>query len=166
MELSAELRKLCGRIKLLVLDCDGVLTDGRLYFTERGEEMKVFDVRDGYGLVLWLRAGFRSGIISGRNSPIVDARAKDLGVDLVWQGREDKVAAFNELLAAAGAEAAETAFMGDDILDIPVMKLAGLALAPADAHDSARSAADHVTSARGGRGAVREVTDLLLESKN
>lgn len=165
MELKPELFERCRGVKLLVLDCDGVLTDGRLYFTERGEEMKIFDVRDGYGLVLWHRAGFRSGIISGRSSPIVDTRAKDVGIEFILQGREDKSAAFDELLSSAGAHADETAYIGDDALDVPVMEVVRLAIAPADAHTTAREAAHYVTSAPGGRGVVREVTDLLLASK-
>jgi 3-deoxy-D-manno-octulosonate 8-phosphate phosphatase (KDO 8-P phosphatase) len=165
MEVSPDVAERFRRIKLLVLDCDGVLTDGRLYFTERGEEMKVFDVRDGFGLVMWHRAGFRSAIISGRDSSIVSIRAADLGIELVWQGREDKAAAFDELIVSAGVEASETAYIGDDVLDVPVMRLAGLAIAPADAHESARSVAHYITKLYGGRGAVREVADLLLQFK-
>src|SRR5687767_11271443 len=97
-------------IKLLLMDCDGVLTDGRLYFSETGEALKVFDVRDGYGLTLWHKAGFRSGIISGRKSPIVEKRARDLGIEFVWQGREDKPSAFDELLADAEVAPDEIAF--------------------------------------------------------
>ena len=165
MELSPDLAERLRRITLLILDCDGVLTDGRLYFTERGEEMKVFDVRDGYGLVLWQRAGFRTGIISGRKSPVLGIRAKDLGIEFIWQSREDKETAFRELLAAARCEPGEACYMGDDLLDVPVLELAGLSIAPADAHISARNAAHYVTAAKGGRGAVREVTDLLLSAK-
>src|SRR6187399_1411188 len=134
MELSGALTDRLSRVTLLILDCDGVLTDGRLYFTERGEEMKVFDVRDGYGLVLWHRAGFRSGIISGRKSPILNSRADDLGIEFVWQSREDKETAFREVLAAAGCEPVETAYVGDDLIDVPVLEMAGFSVAPADAH--------------------------------
>src|SRR4051812_21848301 len=110
----SDLKTRAARVKLLILDCDGVLTDGRLYFTERGEEMKVFHVRDGYGLALWHKAGHRSGIISGRNSPIVVQRARELGIEFVVQGREDKVACFHEMITLAGVQADETAYMGDD----------------------------------------------------
>ena len=162
MEPSQDLIDRCRRIRLLVLDCDGVLTDGSLYFTERGEEIKVFNVRDGYGLVQWHRAGFRSAIISGRNSRVVDARARDLGIEFVIQGREDKVSAFHELAIISGITAAETAFVGDDTLDIPLMQLAGIGFTVADAHSEVIAAADYVTVGNGGRGAVREIVDLLL----
>jgi len=157
--------RVARKVKLLIMDCDGVLTDGRLYFGPTGEELKVFFVRDGQGIVDWHRAGFRSGIISGRSSPIVETRFRQLGVEFIVQGCDDKVAAFHEMLVAAGMTAAETAFIGDDIVDVGVMELAGLAVAVADAHKTAEAAANHVTKARGGKGAVREVIDLLLASK-
>jgi 3-deoxy-D-manno-octulosonate 8-phosphate phosphatase (KDO 8-P phosphatase) len=150
------------RIKLLIMDVDGVLTDGRLYFTEQGETIKVFDVRDGLGLQNFHDAGFRSGVISGRESPMVDMRLKQLGVEFIWQGRDDKVPAFHEMIAAAGVEPEQAAFMGDDTLDAVVFPLVGLAVAVADAHDSAKAAAHFTTSHKGGRGAVRELTDLII----
>lgn len=161
MDLSEKAR----RVRLLIMDCDGVLTDGRLYVSASGEDMKVFHVRDGQGLVTWHKAGFRSAIISGRNSPIVELRARELGIEFTVQNCHDKVAAFNEILVAAGVRAEETAFIGDDTPDVDIMKLAGLGVAVNDAHDDARSAADHVTSARGGQGAVRELIDLLLAAQ-
>ena len=150
------------RIKLLIMDVDGVLTDGRLYFTEQGETIKVFDVRDGLGLQNFHDAGFRSGVISGRNSPMVDLRLKQLGVEFIWQGRDDKITAFNELIAAAKVDADQVAFIGDDTVDVPIFPLVGLAVAVADAHDSAKAAAHFITSHKGGRGAVRELTDLII----
>jgi 3-deoxy-D-manno-octulosonate 8-phosphate phosphatase (KDO 8-P phosphatase) len=147
------------------MDCDGVLTDGRLYFSEHGEALKVFDVRDGYGLTLWHKAGFRSGIISGRRSPIVEKRARDLGIEFVWLGREDKAAAFDELLAAANVTAAEVAFIADDTIDLPLFSMVGLAVAVGDAHVEAQAGAQYTTKAHGGRGAVRELIDLLLHAK-
>ena len=147
------------------MDCDGVLTDGRLYFSETGESLKVFDVRDGYGLTLWHNAGFRSGIISGRDSPIVAKRARDLGIEFVWQGREEKVAAFEELVAAAKVPRDEIAFIADDTIDLPLFPLVGFSAAVGDAHNDVTAAASLVTRARGGRGAVRELIDLLLDSK-
>jgi len=149
-------------IQLLLMDCDGVLTDGRLYFSKDGEELKVFDARDGQGLVLWHAASFRSGIISGRNSPILEMRAKQLGVEFIYQGRKEKVSAFRELIAAAGVSAEEVAFIGDDTPDAEVFPFVGLAVAVADAHESVRSAAHYVTRSSGGRGAVRELIDMLL----
>jgi 3-deoxy-D-manno-octulosonate 8-phosphate phosphatase (KDO 8-P phosphatase) len=147
------------------MDCDGVLTDGRLYFGPGGEELKAFYVRDGQGLVDWHAAGFRCGIISGRNSPIVEMRARQLGVEFIYQGRNDKVAALNELILEAGALREEVAFVGDDTPDAEVFPFVGLAIAVADAHGRVRDAAHFVTKAHGGLGAVREVIDLLLAAK-
>lgn len=152
-------------IKLLILDVDGVLTDGRLYYGPDGEVMKVFDVRDGYGLKQWHDSGGRSAIISGRYSKIVATRAAELGITYVYQGRDDKAAAFRELLTEADASADECCFVGDDSLDVPVMQEVRLAVAIADAHDDARRAAHRVTGRGGGRGAVREVTDLLIKAR-
>jgi 3-deoxy-D-manno-octulosonate 8-phosphate phosphatase (KDO 8-P phosphatase) len=157
-----DLNKRARRVKLLVMDCDGVLTNGRLYFGPTGEELKVFHVRDGQGLNYWHAAGFRSAIISGRNSPIVEQRAKELGIEFVLQGRDDKVAAFHELIAVAGVTDEETAFIGDDVPDAELMPLVGLAVAVGDAMPEAKHAAHHVTKKKGGRGAVRELIDLLL----
>ncbi len=164
-DLSPEIRSRAKNIKLLLMDCDGVLTDGRLYFGPGGEDLKVFHVRDGQGVVDWHNAGFRSGIISGRSSPLVDVRARNLGIEFVWQGRSDKGAAFNEIVAAAGANAAEVAYIGDDSPDIEVFPLVGLAVAVADAHVSVRNAAQYITEHKGGQGAVRELIDLMIASK-
>lgn len=164
-QISPEVLARARKIKLLLMDCDGVLTDGRLYFAETGESLKVFHARDGQGIVDWHKAGFRSGIISGRNSKIVDLRAGQLGIEFVWQGRSEKVSAFNEVLASAGVSPGETAFVGDDTPDAAVMRLVGLAVAVGDAHDTVKAEAHHVTRRRGGRGAVREVIDLLLAAK-
>ena len=162
---NMELHERARRVKLLLMDCDGVLTDGRLYFGPTGEELKVFHARDGEGIVAWHKAGFRSGIISGRNSPIVDLRAKQLGIEFVKQGRKDKAAALAEILAETGVLADETAFIGDDTPDIQVFELVGFAAAVRDAHDSVIAAAQFTTKTDGGRGAVREVIDLLLRAK-
>jgi len=161
MDLTERLRK----IKFLLLDVDGVLTDGRLYFGQNGEELKQFYVRDGYGLKLWHQAGFRSGIISGRQSPIVDYRARELGIEYVKQGQDDKVAHFEEICSEAGIDKEDIAFIADDTLDMVLFQRVGLSVAVADAHDEVKWAADHITKTRGGRGAVREVIDLLLSSK-
>lgn len=161
---QAEIRERLSKVKLLILDCDGVLTDGRLYFGASGEELKVFHARDGQGLVDWHKAGGRTAIISGRNSPIVETRAKQLGIEFVFQGISDKVAKFHELLTLSGVEPDASAFVGDDIPDAEVFPLVSVSVAVADAHPRVLEAAGLVTSANGGRGAVREVTDLLLES--
>lgn len=147
------------------MDCDGVLTDGRLYFGETGEALKVFHARDGQGIVDWHKAGFRSGIISGRTSMIVDLRARQLGIEFVLQGCSDKVSAFDEIVAAAGVSPDETTFIGDDTPDAAVMPLVGLAVAVADAHDAVKATAHCITQHEGGHGAVREVIDLILAVK-
>lgn len=165
-ENSSDVRERARKIGLLLMDCDGVLTDGRLYFASGGEELKVFHVRDGQGLAYWHQAGFRSGVITGRNSPIVDMRMKQLGVEFIWQGRKEKVSAFNEILAAANVRNEEVAYIGDDIPDAEVFPLVGLAVAVGDALKLVKEAAHFVTKRKGGRGAVREVIDLILVSKN
>src|SRR5205085_12407396 len=116
-------------VKLLLLDCDGVLTDGRITLVEGGDEQKSFHTRDGHGLVLLHRAGLRSGIISGRTSQLVSMLAADLGVAYVRQGAHDKLAAFDDILAEAGVGPSEVAFVGDDVVDIPLMRRSALAVA-------------------------------------
>ena len=154
------------RVKLLILDVDGTLTDGRLYYGASGEEMKVFHVHDGYGIKQWHDAGGRSAIISGRKSAIVKKRAEELGIEFVYQDRDDKATAFAELLPAANVSVDECCFVGDDTLDMQVMELVGFAVVVANAHDDAKSAAHHITKLGGGRGAVREVTDLLIGARS
>lgn len=163
-ELSSIERR-AAHVKLLLMDCDGVLTDGRLWLLESGEEQKTFNVRDGLGLDLWRRAGLKSGIISGRNSSALERRARDLGIEYVRQGSEDKSRDFDELLILAGVEESEVAFVGDDLNDIPLMLRAELAVAVADASEEAIAAAHYVTHARGGAGAVREVVELILKAQ-
>lgn len=158
-------KSVAKRIRLLLMDCDGVLTDGRLYYGASGEELKVFNARDGQGIVDWHAAGNMSGIISGRNSPIVEMRAKELGIEYIFRGRKDKVSALNELILAAGVLREETAFIGDDTPDSEVFPFVGLAIAVADAHEATKAAAHHVTQLRGGHGAVRELIDLLIDAK-
>ena len=149
-------------IRLLVLDVDGVLTDGRLYFGPRGEALKAFHVRDGVGLKQLQRAGLAVAVISGRRSPIVTARCRELGVRHVLQGVSDKLAALMRLLARLKLTPAACACVGDDLPDVPLMRAAALSFAVADAHHSARRAADVITRLPGGCGAVREVCDHLL----
>jgi 3-deoxy-D-manno-octulosonate 8-phosphate phosphatase (KDO 8-P phosphatase) len=152
-------------IRLLVLDVDGVLTDGRLYFGPRGEALKAFHVRDGVGLRQLQRAGLEIAVISGRRSPMVAARCRELGVRHVLQGVGDKLAALTRLCARLKLTPAACACVGDDLPDVPVMRAAALSFAVADAHRVARRAADVVTRLPGGRGAVREVCDHLLALK-
>jgi 3-deoxy-D-manno-octulosonate 8-phosphate phosphatase (KDO 8-P phosphatase) len=165
MEELKEVEGRAARVRLLLLDCDGVLTDGRITPVEGGEELKSFHTRDGHGLVMLHRAGLRSGIISGRTSRLVELRASDLGVSFVRQGALDKVAVFESLLAEAGVEAAHAAYVGDDVVDIPLMRRCGLGVAVADATPDTRAAAHHVTRLPGGAGAVREVCELILKAQ-
>ena len=149
------------------MDCDGVLTDGRLYFSANGEAIKVFHVRDGQGIVLWHQAGFRSGIISGRDAQdILQSRAQELGMDYLSVRSEDKAKDFETILIEAGVSEEETAFIGDDLGDVPLLERVGFPVAVADAVPEAKAAAAYVTELKGGHGAVREVIDLLLASKS
>ena len=153
------------RIRLLALDVDGVLTDGRLYLSPEGEELKVFHVRDGSGLVAVQRAGITVAIVSGRDSAAVSRRAAELGIRHVRQGVADKGGELDRLLADLAIEPAETACVGDDTPDLPMLRRAGLAIAVADAHPALAEAAHWTTASPGGRGAVREVCDLLLSAR-
>ena len=163
--MTSEVQKRAARIKLLLMDCDGVLTDGRVWLFENGEEQKGFHTRDGLGLELLHRAGLRSGIISGRTSAAVEKRAQGLGMSFVIQGCEDKQKAFTEILDHALVDALEVAYIGDDLNDIPLMLQSGLGVAVADAAPEARKHAHYITSAAGGFGAVREVVELILKSQ-
>jgi 3-deoxy-D-manno-octulosonate 8-phosphate phosphatase (KDO 8-P phosphatase) len=152
-------------IRLLVLDVDGVLTDGRLRYGPRGETEKLFHVRDGHGIKTVLAAGITVAVISGRSSAAVARRCQELGIHHVRQGIEDKAQALQELLTALGIAARQCACVGDDEPDVALMKQAGLAVAVADAHPSARSIAHRRTRLAGGDGAVREVCDWLLRAR-
>ena len=154
-----------ARIRLLVLDVDGVLTDGRLYFGPRGEALKVFHVRDGVGLKELAAAGITLAVISGRRSLMTRRRCRELGVRHVMQGVKDKLAAFRRLCTRLDLTATACACIGDDAPDVPLMREAGLAFAVADAHQDARQAAHIVTALPGGQGAVREVCDYLLATR-
>jgi 3-deoxy-D-manno-octulosonate 8-phosphate phosphatase (KDO 8-P phosphatase) len=158
-------RKAAAAIRLLVLDVDGTMTDGRLYFGPRGEAFKVFHVRDGQGIKRLDAAGVQVAVISGRTSKMVSVRCRELGVEHVIQGSEDKVRAFEKLRKRLKIEASESACVGDDAVDVPLMKVVKLAFAVADAHRDALRAAHVVTSLPGGQGAVREVCDYLLDAR-
>jgi 3-deoxy-D-manno-octulosonate 8-phosphate phosphatase (KDO 8-P phosphatase) len=136
-----------------------------LWLTDEGDEQKSFNTHDGLGLSLFHRAGLKSGIITGRSSRAVARRVQELGVEFVCQGNPDKTAAFEQLLQQAGVDENEVAFVGDDLPDIPIMNRAELAVAVADAVEEARSVAHYVTRAKGGRGAVREVIEIILKSQ-
>jgi len=152
-------------IALLVLDVAGVLTDGRLYYGPRGEVLKVFDVKDGFGIKQLMRAGVAVAIISGRRSPAVTRRARELGIRHVFQGAHDKLAAFERLRRRLKLQAYQCACVGDDVPDVPIMRVAGLAFAVADAHPAAIQAAHMATPSSGGRGAVRDICDLLIAAR-
>ena len=153
-------------IRFLILDVDGVMTDGSIVYGLNGEEMKFFDVKDGAGLKYWARAGHAAGIITGRSSPVVERRAAELGIIFVEMDAKNKLPVFEAMLTAAGVTAAETAVIGDDLPDIPLIRRAGLGIAVADAVAEAREAAVYVTTKPGGKGAVREVVEGILKVQN
>lgn len=150
-------------IRLLLLDVDGVMTDGRIVYDAHGVETKFFNVKDGHGIKMLQRSGVNVGIISGRQSQVVTNRAEELGITILYQKALDKLAPYLEILAATGLKDEQVAFMGDDIIDIPVMRRVGFAAAPADAVDYVRDHAHFVSLNRGGWGAVRELCDLILK---
>jgi 3-deoxy-D-manno-octulosonate 8-phosphate phosphatase (KDO 8-P phosphatase) len=152
-------------IRLLILDVDGVLTDGSLYFDAKGEALKVFHVRDGHGIKMAQRAGIEVAFLSGRRSDAAYHRARELGVSRFHEGLRDKVAVLEEIMAALQIEAAAVAAVGDDLVDLPHLRRVGLAVAVADAAPEVQAAAHWVTNLPGGRGAVREVCDLLLKAQ-
>lgn len=154
-----------ARVRLLVLDVDGVLTDGRLYYGARGEALKAFHVRDGLGLKLLAAAGVTVAVISGRRSAMTARRCRELGVRHLLQGVEDKLTAFHRLRGRLGMSSSVCACVGDDVPDVPLMREVGLSFAVADAHPQARGAAHVTTQLPGGKGAVREICDYLLEAR-
>ena len=162
---EAEIQRRAARVKLLLMDCDGVLTDGRIWILENGEDQKAFHTRDGLGIDLLHRAGLKSGIISGRISSALERRAQSLGVSYLWQGRDDKRQAFADTLAQVQVSSDEVAFVGDDLTDLPLMIQAGFAVAVADAVAEVKAHAHYVTTLKGGKGAVREVVELILKAQ-
>ena len=157
------MRERLEKILLLILDVDGVMTDGRIIYDDQGREIKAFDVKDGHGIKLLQRAGIRVGIITGRQSPVVERRAQELGIELVYQGAKDKLVPFQEILDQTGLTAEQVAYVGDDFPDLPVLYRVGFAATVADAVAEVKPHVHYVTKARGGHGAVREICDLLLK---
>jgi len=149
-------------IRLLICDVDGVLSDGLIYQGNQGEELKAFNVRDGYGIRCLLTAGIEVAIITGRSAKLVADRCQTLGINHLYQGQSDKLLAFESLLGKLSLTADQVAYIGDDLIDWPVMARVGLSVAVADAHPLLLPRADYVTHINGGRGAVREVCDLVL----
>ena len=164
MDLRA-IHSIAVRLKLVVLDIDGVLTDGRLYYGPQGETLKVFNVRDGFGIKELQRNGIEVAVITGRNSEMSAARMRDLGVTHLVQGREDKGVALEELLARLNISPDDTAYMGDDVVDVPAMQQVALALTVQDAHPDVIPVAHWRSRLPGGNGAVREACDLLLSAR-
>lgn len=158
-------RRRAARVKLLVLDVDGVLTDGRILYGSGGEELKAFDIKDGLGIKMLQRVGVDVAIITGRRSPMVQRRAEELGITHIIQGREDKAAALEELCTTLGLEPALCAYMGDDLPDLGAIETAGLGLTVADATVAVRNAAAWQSSRSGGHGAVREACEFLLDAR-
>ena len=143
-------------VKLLILDVDGVMTDGSIVYDDEGRETKSFNVRDGHGIKLFMRAGLRVALITARSSLAVSKRAAELGITPVYQGARDKLSAYSQILKELSLEAPETAYMGDDIIDLPVLKRAGFSVAPSDASVEVIERVDYITEKNGGCGAVRE----------
>ncbi|MFM7206062.1 MAG: KdsC family phosphatase [Planctomycetaceae bacterium] len=162
---ATDLDRRLARVQLLLLDVDGVLTDGGVTFDNQGIESKTFHIRDGLALRAWQRSGCRTGIVTGRSSHVVQLRAAELGIDFVRQGVDDKLTAAEALRRDCGLDWAETAFVGDDLPDLPVVQRCGVGVAVADACEELRRAAAVVTTAAGGRGAVREVIERLLKAR-
>jgi YrbI family 3-deoxy-D-manno-octulosonate 8-phosphate phosphatase len=156
----------CRQIELLLSDVDGVLTNGRIIFDNQGIETKEFHIRDGLGIRLWQRAGFRFGILTARASHIVRMRAVELHIDIVRQGFEDKLPVLQQILDQLGLELEQVCYVGDDLTDVPVMRRVGLGVAVADAAAEVRARAHLVTELSGGHGAVRELIETLLKAKN
>lgn len=162
---DALLEERAARIRLLAMDVDGVLTDGRLYFDSEGRELKAFHTRDGYGLKALQGFGIHLALITGRRSPMVTERAAQLGIEWVYQGRDDKLEAYLDVLGKAGIEPDQVCYVGDDWLDLPVLTRVGLAVTVPDADEEVRNRAHFVTTRAGGHGAVREVCDLILRAQ-
>jgi len=153
------------KLKLLILDVDGVLTDGKLFFDNQGNEYKSFHARDGHGIKLLRQTGVEVAVISGRKSNSVALRMKNLGIEHVYQGHENKRAAFNEVIEKIGITSEQAAHVGDDLLDLPIMIRVGLSIAVADANLAVKQRADWCTKLPGGHGAVREVCDFIMQAQ-
>jgi 3-deoxy-D-manno-octulosonate 8-phosphate phosphatase (KDO 8-P phosphatase) len=151
------------KIRVLLMDVDGVMTDGRIIYNNQGIETKVFDVKDGHGLKILQQAGIKTGIITGRTSDVVKYRAQELGIDFLYQGAKDKLAPYFEIIQTCGFAENEVSYIGDDFPDIPILRRVGFAVTVFDAVEEVKKHVHKITSCPGGRGAVREVCDLLLK---
>lgn len=162
---DSTLKQRLKNIQLLILDVDGVLTDGRITYNDDGAESKTFNVKDGLGIRLLMNAGIRVVIVTGRYSSALRHRCKDLGIEHIYEGVKDKKGVIDAILELAGATPEEIAFVGDDLIDLPLMRIVGTPIAVADAHETVRECAEMVTSAKGGAGAVREVCEAILRAR-
>ncbi len=163
--MSNELLQRARAVKLAIFDVDGVLTDGRLYFLPDGSEFKTFNTLDGHGIKMLIASGVQTAIISGRKTPVVERRAQNLGIQHLFQGREDKLVVLDGLLAELGLNYEQVAYLGDDLPDLPVIRRVGLGMAVASADGFVRQHAHGVTQARGGEGAAREFCELILRAQ-
>jgi len=161
----AQLKLAANNIKLLLLDVDGVLTDGRLYFTNSGEEFKSFHTLDGHGIKMLMSTGVDVGIITGRQSEIVRKRCADLGIKILFQGREDKLNVLHQIITEKSITHDSIAYAGDDLPDLPVLRAVGLSFSVPGGHDAVTTAVHAITDAHGGSGAVREITDYLITAR-
>lgn len=159
---SEQIIKKAEKIQLLICDVDGVMSDGLIYMGNNGEELKAFNIRDGYGIRCLLTSGIEVAIITGRQSKLLEDRAKTLGITYLYQGQHNKLLAYQQLLDTLNLKPEQTAYIGDDLIDLPVMEKVGLSVAVADAHPLLTPRANYVTRIAGGRGAVRELCDLIL----
>ncbi len=164
--MTASVSNSARQVRLLILDIDGVLTDGGLQFDNRGEEYKTFNSLDGHGIRMMLDCGIEVAVITGRKSAIVDYRMGDLGVRHIYQGCRDKLTALTTLLQTTGLEPEQVAYVGDDLPDLPIMRRVGLAIAVQNAHAFVKQHCDWVTNLPGGSGAVREITDFILQAQS
>ncbi|OGT90873.1 MAG: 3-deoxy-D-manno-octulosonate 8-phosphate phosphatase [Gammaproteobacteria bacterium RIFOXYA12_FULL_61_12] len=154
-----------AKIRLVIFDVDGVLTDGSLFYGDDGQEYKAFNSKDGHGMVMLRDCGIRIGIITGRSSEVVRIRMASLGVEQVYQGQKDKLPAYEQMKSDLGLTDEQVAYVGDDVVDLPVMSRVGLSIAVADAHELVCEKADWRTLAGGGKGAAREVCELLMRAQ-
>ena len=156
----------CRNIELILSDVDGVLTDGGIWYDNQGVEVKAFHIRDGLGIKLWQRAGFRFGVLTARTSHIVKLRAQELGIEIVRQGFENKLPIALDIFREQRLSAEQVCYIGDDLTDLPLIRHVGLGVAVADAAMEVRAAAGYITQTTGGRGAVRELVELVLKAKS
>jgi 3-deoxy-D-manno-octulosonate 8-phosphate phosphatase (KDO 8-P phosphatase) len=164
-EVAQEVLRRARGIRLMIFDVDGVLTDGTLWYGPRGEELKAFSAHDGHGVKLLAAAGVKIALLSGRRSKAVAVRARELGIKRVFQGVDDKLAVFQKLLTKEKLKPESAGFMGDELVDLPVLERCGLACAPREAPEAVRSRVHYVAEAPAGRGAVRELCDLMLRAQ-